>query len=80
VDRAGDVQGWPIAEQGRWLRWSVGGTGAEGDGSEFLNESGEGMEEKQPHESERNDDCEDGSQETGRDLITRSGEVYIYIG
>jgi hypothetical protein len=38
------------------------GTGAEGDGSEFLNESGEGMEEEQPHESERNDDCEDGLQ------------------
>jgi hypothetical protein len=54
------------------------GTGAEGDGSEFLNESGEGMEEEQPHESERNDDCEDGSQGTGRDLIIRSGEVYIY--
>jgi hypothetical protein len=54
------------------------GTGAEGDGSEFLNESGEGMEEEHPHESE-NDDCEDGSQGTGRDLITRSGEVYIYM-
>jgi hypothetical protein len=55
------------------------GTGAEEDGSEFLNESGEGMEEEQPHESERNDDCEDGSQGTGCDLITRSSEVYIYI-
>jgi hypothetical protein len=54
-----------------------GTTRAEGDGSEFLNESGEGMEEEQPHESE-NDDCEDGSQGTGRDLITRTGEVYIY--
>jgi hypothetical protein len=54
------------------------GTRAEGDGSEFLNESGEGMEEEQPHESE-NDDCEDGSQGTGRDLITRSNEVYIYM-
>jgi hypothetical protein len=54
------------------------GTGAEGDDSEFLNESGEGMEEEQPHESERNDDCEDGSQGTGHDLITRSDEVYIY--
>jgi hypothetical protein len=30
-----------------------------GDGSEFSNESGEGMEEEQPHESETNDDCED---------------------
>jgi hypothetical protein len=54
------------------------GTGAEGDGSEFLNESGEGMEEEQPHKSERNDDCEDSSQGTGSDLITRSGEAYIY--
>jgi hypothetical protein len=54
------------------------GTHAEGDDSEFLNESGEGMEEEQPHES-KNDDCEDGSQGTGRDLITRSGEVYIYM-
>jgi hypothetical protein len=53
------------------------GTRAEGDGLEFLNESGEGMEEVQPHESE-NDDCEDGSEGTGRDLITWSGEVYIY--
>jgi hypothetical protein len=49
------------------------GTGAEGDGSEFLNESGEGMEEEQPHESETNVDCEDGSQGTGHDLTTRSG-------
>jgi hypothetical protein len=55
-----------------------GTTRAEGDGSEFLNESGEGMEEEQPHESE-NDDCKDGSQGTGRDLITRFGEVYIYM-
>jgi hypothetical protein len=55
-----------------------GTTHAEGDGSEFLNESGDGMEEEQPHESE-NDDCEDGSQGTGRDLIKRSGEVYIYM-
>jgi hypothetical protein len=55
-----------------------GTTRAEGDGSEFLNESGDGMEEEQPHESE-NDDCENGSQGTGRDLITQSGEVYIYI-
>jgi hypothetical protein len=54
------------------------GTRAEEDGSEFLNESGEEMEEEQLHESE-NEDCEDGSQGTGRDLITRSGEVYIYI-
>jgi hypothetical protein len=51
------------------------GTGG-GDGSEFLNESGEGMEEEQPHESKTNDDCEDGSQGTGR-VLTRSDEVYI---
>ena len=55
-----------------------GTTRAEGDGSEFLNESGEGMKEEQPHESEKNDDCEDGTQGTGRDLITWFGEVYIY--
>jgi hypothetical protein len=52
------------------------GTSGEGDGSEFLNESGEGMEEVQPHESETNDDCEDGSQGT-RCALARSGEVYI---
>jgi hypothetical protein len=52
------------------------GTSGEGDGSEFLNESGEGMEEEQPHESETNDDCDDGSQGTGCTL-TRSGKVYI---
>jgi hypothetical protein len=52
------------------------GTSGEGDGSEFLNESGEGMEEEQPHESETNDDCEDFSQETRR-ALTRSGEIYI---
>jgi hypothetical protein len=51
------------------------GTGG-GDGSEFLNESGEGMEEEQPHESETNEDCEDGSQGTGH-ALTRSGDVYI---
>jgi hypothetical protein len=54
------------------------GEGGEGDGSEFLNESGEGMEEEQPHESQINDDCEDGSQGTGH-ALTRSGEVYIYM-
>jgi hypothetical protein len=53
------------------------GEGREGDGSEFLNESGEGMEEEQPHESETNDNCEDGSQGTGH-ALTRSDEVYIY--
>jgi hypothetical protein len=53
------------------------GTNGERDGSEFLNEPGEGMEEEQPHKSETNDDCEDGSQGTGR-ALTRSSEVYIY--
>jgi hypothetical protein len=53
------------------------GIGGEGGGSEFLNESGEGMEKEQPHESETNDDCGDGSQGTGR-ALTRSSEVYIY--
>jgi hypothetical protein len=52
------------------------GISGEGDGSKFLNESVEGMEEEQPHESETNDDCEGGSQGTGRALM-RSGEVYI---
>jgi hypothetical protein len=52
------------------------GIGGEGDGLEFLNESGEEMEEEQSHESETNDDCEDGSQGTGR-ALTRSSEVYI---
>jgi hypothetical protein len=51
------------------------GTGR-GDCSEFLNESGEGMEEEQPHESETNDDCKDGSQGNRR-ALTRSGEVYL---
>jgi hypothetical protein len=54
------------------------GEGGEGDGSEFLNDSGEGMEEEQVHESQTNDDCEDGSQGTGY-ALTRSSEVYIYI-
>jgi hypothetical protein len=35
------------------------------------------MEEEQPLESETNDNCEDGSQGTGR-ALTRSDEVYIY--
>jgi hypothetical protein len=51
------------------------GTGG-GDGLEFLNELCEGMEEEQPHESETNDDCEDGTQGTGR-ALTWSDEVYI---
>jgi hypothetical protein len=53
------------------------GEGGEGDGSVFLNESGEGMEKEQPHESQTNDDCKDRSQGTGH-ALTRSGEVYIY--
>jgi hypothetical protein len=52
------------------------GTGGEGDGSEFLNKSGEGMEEEQPYESKTNDECEDGSQGTGR-ALTQFGKVYI---
>jgi hypothetical protein len=36
------------------------------------------MEEEQPQGMERNDDCEDGTQGIGRDLITWSGDVYIY--
>jgi hypothetical protein len=54
------------------------GEGGEGDGSKFLNESGEGMEEEQSNESQTNNDCEDGSQGTGR-ALTRSGEVYMYM-
>jgi hypothetical protein len=34
--------------------------------TKYLNESGEGMEEEQPHKSQANDNCEDGSQGTGR--------------
>jgi hypothetical protein len=52
------------------------GEGGEGDGSKFLNESGEGMEEEQPHESPTNNDCEDGSQGIGT-ALTRSAKVYI---
>jgi hypothetical protein len=54
------------------------GGGGEGDGSEFLNEPGKEMEEEQPHESETNNNCEDGSQGTGR-ALTRSDEVYMYM-
>jgi hypothetical protein len=76
--REGEEEILKIIGEGSTHAQGEGTTRAEGDGSEFLNESGDGMEEEQPHESE-NDDCEDGSQGTGRDLIKRSGEVYIYI-
>ncbi len=76
--REGEEEILKIIGEGTTRAQEEGTTRAEGDGSEFLNESGDGMEEEQPHESE-NDDCEDGSQETGRDLIKRSGEVYIYV-
>jgi hypothetical protein len=39
--------------------------GGAGDNSEFLNESGEGMEVEWPHEAKTSVDCEDGSQEIG---------------
>jgi hypothetical protein len=58
------------------LMLNIIGEGGEGDDSEFLNESGEGMEEKQTHESQTNDDCEEGSQRIGT-ALTRSDEVYI---
>jgi hypothetical protein len=76
--REGEEEILKIIGEGTTRAQEEGTTRAEGDGSEFLNESGDGMEEEQPHESE-NDDCEDGSQGTGRDLIKRSGEVYIYV-
>jgi len=71
--REGEEEIMKIIGEGTTRAQEEGTTRAEGDGSEFLNESGEGMEEEQP----QNDDCEDGSQGTGRDLIKRSGEVYI---
>ena len=57
------------------IRAPVGGAEAGGteDGSEFLNESGPGMEEEQRDESETSIECNDDS------LICappRSGEVY----
>jgi hypothetical protein len=51
------------------------GEGGAGDGSEFLNESDEGMEEDQPHEAQTCIDYEDGSQEIGP-ALTKSTEVY----
>jgi len=72
--REGEEEILNIIGEGTTRAQGEGTTRAEGDGSEFLNESGEGMEEEQ----QQNDDCEDGSQGTGRDLITRTGEVYIY--
>jgi hypothetical protein len=58
------------------LMLNIIGEGGEGDDSEFLNKSGEGMEEEQTHESQTNDDCEEGSQGIGT-ALTRSDEVYI---
>jgi hypothetical protein len=75
--REGEEEIFNIIGEGTTRAEGEGTTRAEGDGSEFLNESGEGVEEEQPHP--KNDDCEDGSQGTGRDLITCSSEVYIYI-
>jgi hypothetical protein len=49
--------------------------GGAGDSSEFLNESGEGMEEERPHEAQTSVDCENVSQEI-RPSLTKSGEVY----
>jgi hypothetical protein len=76
--REGEEEILNIIGEGTTRAQGEGTTRVEGDGSEFLNESGDGIEEEQPHESE-NDACEDGSQGTGRDLITRSDDVYIYI-
>jgi hypothetical protein len=47
--------------------------GAE-DGSQFLNESGEGMELEPRHEAQTSTDCDDGSQNVGP--LTIYGEVY----
>jgi hypothetical protein len=46
--------------EGEDLMLNIIGEGGAGDGSKFLNPS-EGMEEERPHESQTNDDCEDGS-------------------
>jgi hypothetical protein len=64
-----------VGREGEDLMLNIIGEGGEGDGSKFLNELGEGMEEEQPHESQTNDDCEEGSQGIGT-ALTRSGEVY----
>jgi hypothetical protein len=58
------------------LMLNIIGKGGEGDDSKFLNELGEGMEEEQTHESQTNDDCEEGSQGI-RTALMRSDEVYI---
>jgi hypothetical protein len=49
--------------------------GVAGDGSKFLNDSGEGMEEERPHKTQTSVDCKDGSQEIGL-ALTKSCEVY----
>jgi hypothetical protein len=50
-----------IEREGEELMLNIIGEGGAGEGSEFLNESGEGVEEERPHESQTNDDCDDGS-------------------
>jgi hypothetical protein len=65
-----------IGREGEDVMLNIIGEGGEGDSSKFLNESGKGMEEEQPHQSQINGDCEDNSQGIGR-ALTRSGEVYI---
>jgi hypothetical protein len=62
--------------EGEDLMLNIIGEGGAGDGSKFLNESGEGMEEERPHESQTNNDYEDGSQKIGP-ALTKSGKVYI---
>jgi hypothetical protein len=52
----------------------IGEDGA-GDGSEFLNESGECIEEERPHEAQISIDCEDDLQEIGP-ALKKSTEVY----
>jgi hypothetical protein len=54
-----------VEREGEDLMFNIIGEGGAGDDSKFLNESGEGMEEERPHESQINDDCEDGSQVIG---------------
>ena len=55
------------------IPWGGAEAGGTEDGSEFLNESGPGMEEEQRDEAEKSIECNDDS------LIcapSRSGEVY----
>jgi hypothetical protein len=48
--------------------------GGPDDGSQYLNESGEGMELERRDEAQTSTDCDDGSQNVGP--LTKSGEVY----